>query len=140
MNNFTSDNIGSVSQDDIYPPFFDDERKYRGAVSHKLHLPHNVLGNNVDANIELYSASNQLLVNSSIKNKVSCINHVVPDAPLYLVPSHFKVNTCLDGLMSRVHNILGQMSGVSCEFLYSVYEVILLILFYCLLSLIFLFI
>ena len=127
MNNFTSDNIGSVSQDDIYPPFFDDERKYRGALSHKLHLPlHNALGNNVDANIDLYPA-NQLLVTSSIKNKVSCINYVVPDAPLYLVPSHFKVNTCLDGLMSRVHNILGQMSGVSCEFLDSVYEVILLI-------------
>ena len=127
MNNFTSDNIGSVSQDDIYPPFFDDERKYRGAISHKFHLPlHNALGYNVDADIELYPASKQLLV-SSIKNEVSCINYVVPDAPLYLVPSHFKVNTCLDGLMSKVHNTLGQMSGVSCEFLVSVYEVILLI-------------
>lgn len=129
-------NIGSISQEDIYPPHFDVERKYRGASSQKFHLPltlnSNAFGNQVDFELD---ASNKLVNNHLYKNnhcsyKVSFTKYNVPDSPLYLVPTHFIVNTCIDGLVSRLHDTLGQMSGISCEFLDSVYEVFIFIQFF----------
>lgn len=110
-------NIGSVSQEDINPPCFDDERKYRGAVRH-LQLPLINTLSNSDVDFELTEIANKPVVTDTKKI------HRVPDAPLYLIPTHFIVNISFDELVSRVHDILGHMSGISCEFLESAYEVI----------------
>ena len=110
-------NIASISQEDINPPCFDDERRYRGAHSQRLHLPLPLFYTLINSDVEFELAA---IPNKSVEIKKI---HIVPDAPLYLIPTHFIVNTCLDELISRVHDILGHMSGVSCEFLEAVYEV-----------------
>ena len=140
MSNLTSENniyeddnisnYGSLSQEQINPPSWDAERKYRGAHTQKHYQTpiSSITRTNSEVNYKSRDESNKLLPTSfenSLSNETTLIKkYAVPEKPLHLVPTHFILNACLDEVMLRVHNVLGQMSGISCEFLQSECEVI----------------
>jgi hypothetical protein len=113
--------------EDIFPPHFDVEKKYRGALVQRSQLQLPFSSNNdisfTDINSFTHKESeSSVLVSLPDKFTYQVQKYNVPNAPLYLVPTHFIVNSCIDSLILRIHHVLGNIAGVSCEFLE--YEVI----------------
>jgi hypothetical protein len=127
-NNDISNSIASVSAEDIFPPHFDVRPRYRGAaVVDRSHLQLAFNSNNDISLIEINESrsSAAVLVRSSdeyTENEGEKYN--IPNAPLYLVPTHFVINSCIDIIVLRIHHVLGNVAGVSCEFLNNGYEVL----------------
>lgn len=139
---YNNNNVNNIAKnpEDIYPPHFDVEKKYRGAlVDRSLHqlalggnngFGNNGFGNNDNRGVNCISSHKESESSTlvSLADKFTVQKHNIPDAPLFLCPTHFIVNSCIHSLILRIHHVLGNVPGVSCEFLE--YQVIFIICFF----------